>query len=153
MHDRRGAEQQPRDEVGRVSNERLGLGAHDAHEARVGQHGQLLAGRQVLWLLYQEFKSDKYTGNRNTIADLAAIPWYGDNPKDILRFRNTWGEIAANMEDGVTDNIKAGTLLQRMRDSKVMKEKVAKYARTYQYSNSKPTQVATYIGQVSAGVS
>ena len=45
----------------------------------------------------------------------------------------------SNLEEGVTDDLRARTLLSRMRDSKVLKEQITKYARTYQYSDRKPS--------------
>ena len=57
-------------------------------------------------LIYKQFKIDKYTGNRLTVADLAQVMWRGDRLHELQKFRNQWAEAVNSFsQDGAADKV------------------------------------------------
>ena len=53
------------------------------------QRGRLLAGRQILWMLYKQFRTNEDMGEIFNIVDLTKMRWQGD--ARIEQFRSSLG--------------------------------------------------------------
>ena len=69
------------------------------------QQGRLLAGRQILWVLYKQYRTRKDWGQVYSIMDLVGVKWKGD--QHIESFRNDWENTVVNMHHDVTRDTKA----------------------------------------------
>ena len=91
--------------------------------------GGLLAGRQILWMLYQSFRTNKSLGHINTIVDLWDVKWRGDG--QIEAFKNEWEMMAETMPHKTSKNTMATLLYTQMIESNVLKNKMDKYRKQY----------------------
>ena len=49
-----------------------------------------LNGRQIVWMIYDWFRTDANISTFYSLADLSRIEWLGDKPADMQRFLQTW---------------------------------------------------------------
>ena len=97
------------------------------------ESGRLLSGRQILWILYKQFRTNKEMGTIFNIVDLMKVHWRGD--PHIEKFRNDWEHTVVNMHHSVSRDQRATILLEQMSNSTVLKSKVDRYKK--QYPNAK----------------
>ena len=69
---------------------------------------RLIAGRQILFLIYEHFRLNRNLGMVCTITDLAAIRYLGDDRLEI--FKNDWEQTVS----GMTINVPEDMLLEMM---------------------------------------
>ena len=91
--------------------------------------GKLLAGRQMLWMLYNYFRTNKNLGHIHSIVDLAKVEWRGDG--HIEAFRNDWENLVEGLPYRTSRTYMAELLLDQMTKSTVLKSKVDKYKKRY----------------------
>ena len=94
-----------------------------------GKNGRLISGRQILWIMYKHFRTNKDMGSIANIVDLTKVPWRGDN--QIEKFRNDWENTVVNLHFGVSRRQMAVILLEQMSNSMVLKSRVDRYRRKY----------------------
>jgi len=86
---------------------------------------KLLSGRQILYMIYEHFRSNKNVGLVYTICDLAYVKWLGDERMET--FRNNWETTLAGMSAQVDDSHLTELLLQQMMQSKELKDQVTQF--------------------------
>ena len=91
--------------------------------------GKLLCGRQILWMLYNHFRTNKNLGQIHSIVDLARIQWRGDG--QIEAFRNDWESLVEGLPYKTSRTYMAELLLDQLTKSIVLKSKVDKYKKKY----------------------
>ena len=87
--------------------------------------GKLFAGRQILFMVYEHFRTNKNLGLVYTIFDLARVQWLGD--EKLETFRNNWETTIAGMASEVEDAHLTELLLSQMMNSRELKEQVTQF--------------------------
>lgn len=54
---------------------------------QASQEGKMIKGRQILWLIYEQYKLNVIDGNHLNLTDLYAVQLHGDN---VVAFLNDW---------------------------------------------------------------
>ncbi len=96
--------------------------------SKKGKHN-LLAGRQILHMLYQFFRTSRNMGVIYSIVDLTKLEWLGDDKIEV--FRNNWDNRVAGLPHRTSRNTMSEILLDCLTKSTVLKSKVDKYKRKY----------------------
>ena len=99
----------------------------DVKEQRALRDGKMLKGRQVLWMMYDHFRTDENMARCFTIQDLCGIQFPGDNKLEQLR--NTWEDKITNQAEPQTNEQLAGILYLLLKQSNKLKDDMAKYRR------------------------
>ena len=81
--------------------------------------GKLFAGRQILFMVYEHFRTNKNLGLVYTIFDLSRVTWFGD--EELETFRNNLEATIAGMVSEVDDAHLTELLLTQMLHSKELK--------------------------------
>ena len=89
--------------------------------------GSMMKGRQIVWMIYNHFKTNPNLAPVYSIVDLTALKWMGDN--NIHTFRHMWNFITRNMVEKLRDNSLADLLYSQMKNSKVLQVDLAHYRR------------------------
>ena len=105
--------------------------------------GRMLGGRQILWILYKHFRTNKDMGQIFTIVDLLKVKWRGDS--QIERFRNDWENMVVNMHHNISRDQLAAILLDHMKDSDVLKSRVERYKKHYPNERKSYTRLIAII--------
>ena len=87
--------------------------------------GKLFAGRQILFMVYEHFRTNKNLGLVYTIFDLARVQWLGD--KKLETFRNIWETAIAGMATDFEEAHLTELLLTHMMNSRELKEQVTQF--------------------------
>ena len=91
---------------------------------QLSRKGEMLNGRQILWLVYQRFRVHKTQAAMLTREHLFAVKLSNDNLREFL---NIWDEVTLEM----TDEIDEGTLAMQFRKgldlATVMKDYLKQY--------------------------
>ena len=87
--------------------------------------GKLFAGRQILFMVYEHFRTNKNLGLVYTIFDLSRVTWLGD--EKLKTFRNNWETTIAGMVSEVDDAHLTELLLTQMLHSKELIEQVTRF--------------------------
>ena len=86
---------------------------------------RLMTGRQVLWMIYDHFRTNKRLGLVYTITDLAKIECLGDDK--LAHFRNNWDDRVCSMATEINEDTLANMLCDHMMKSKELREAVNKW--------------------------
>ena len=89
----------------------------------------MLCGRQILWMMYHHFRTNRDLGKIYGIVDLAKIEWRGD--KHIESFRNDWEMLVEGLPHRTERSVLAELLLEQMTKSTILKSKVDKYRKKH----------------------
>ena len=92
--------------------------------------GRNIKGRQILFLIYQFYKSDEQAGQLFSILDLSKVIWRGD--KNLHKFIVTWDGVVTGMKTVIPDDQKEVIILEQLRKSTVLQHDIATYDRTPQ---------------------
>ena len=91
---------------------------------QLSRKGEMLNGRQILWLVYQRFRVHKTQAAMLTREHLFAIKLNNDNLREFL---NSWDEVMLEM----TDEVDEGTLAMQFRkgidQATIMKDYLKQY--------------------------
>jgi DNA polymerase III delta prime subunit len=91
---------------------------------QLSRKGEMLNGRQILWLVYQRFRVHKTQAAMLTREHLFAIKLNNDN---LREFPNSWDEVMLEM----TDEVDEGTLAMQFRkgidQATIMKDYLRQY--------------------------
>ena len=98
----------------------------------------LLSGRQIVWLIYQLFRTDGSSGAATSFVELTSIQWRGDSLNQITEFRNAWQTACDGLKSDVTTDQRVGALLTQMRKSRVLYEDVRRYIKKYGHETPRP---------------
>ena len=102
----------------------------DVQQARALRERQcLLSGRQMLFMMYESFRTDESMARCFTIHDLCSVRWQGDDRLEALR--NTWEDKLANQMERQSDDQLAAILFEILKNSKegMLKDDVTRYRR------------------------
>ena len=64
----------------------------DLKKEAASQRGKMIKGRQILWMVYAQYKLSTIDGNRLNLTDLYAVQLHGDN---LVAFLNDWDACIA----------------------------------------------------------
>ena len=78
----------------------------------------LLSGRQILWMLYQHFRTNSDLGFINSIVDMYEVKRRG--VKEIETFRNEWERVIESLLHKTSKNTLAILLYTQMSQSEVL---------------------------------
>ena len=92
---------------------------------QLNDQGVLISGRQVLWMVYDHFRTNKRLGLVYTITDLAKVEWLGD--EKLAQFRNNWEDRVCSMATEIDDDTLANVLCDHLMTSKELREAVNKW--------------------------
>ena len=102
--------------------------------------GAVLKGRQVLWLLFNHFKTNPSLTPVYSIVDLMGLGWWGDD--SMHGFRHMWNFITRNMAEPLNENTLRDLLLERLNKSKVLQADISHYHRL---SHNDPDRSYNYL--------
>ena len=92
---------------------------------QLNEQGVLISGRQVLWMVYDHFRTNKRLGLVYTITDLAKVEWLGD--EKLAQFRNNWEDRVCSMATEINEDTLANMLCDHLMKSKELREAVNKW--------------------------
>ena len=98
---------------------------NNAKRALLKQDGKLFSGRQILFMVYEHFRTNKNLGLVYTIFDLSRVSWLGDDKLET--FRNNWESTIAGMATDVEDAHLTELLLTQLLNSKELKEQITQF--------------------------
>ena len=103
--------------------------ADDIHlkEEAVFNHGGMLAGRQILLMIYDFFKTNRSLDVIYSVEDLTSLQWMGD--KDMHTFRFYWDQITGTLRDRLDEATLANILVKKLEKSAELSEDIARYYR------------------------
>ena len=74
----------------------------------------LLTGRQVVFLILQEFKSTSDLDRHYSVLELEKLRWQGDAPQEIEKFLNDVEEMRDKLHPDTSQKEVAGIIVDRM---------------------------------------
>ena len=98
---------------------------NNAKRALLKQDGKLFSGRQILFMVYEHFRTNKNLGLVYTIVDLSRVSLLGD--EKLETFRNNWESTIAGMATQVEDAHLTELLLTQLLNSKELKEQITQF--------------------------
>jgi hypothetical protein len=104
-------------------------------EERAPEAGAMLRGRQILFLMYDYFKTNVHMALIYSVTDLAKLTYPGG--KNMHSFRHRWGLTTASMSDKLNHDTLASILLQRIESSNGLRGGIAYYHRRHEGHSDK----------------
>ena len=89
-------------------------------EAR--KHGRQMRGRQVLWLIYQEYKMEERAVGAFSLKELFKIILIND---DLVRFIEDWELALANLEKEPDEDVLETLVIAQLEKSQKLKTDIA----------------------------
>ena len=62
-------------------------------EIQYFDRGEMLKGRQIAWLIIQNFKTNPKIGVFYNVTDIGKVQWRGDTPRQVHTFMMVWKYI------------------------------------------------------------
>ena len=89
--------------------------------------GQMIRGRQILWMVYQHFRLNQSYGSLYQVSDLMAVRMKGDS---LESFVNTWDSVIAGMHKEPEPEIVENLFYQQIKGHAALREDIAHYDRS-----------------------
>ena len=89
--------------------------------------GTILRGRQILFLMYESFKTNTHMALLYNVTDLSALKYPGDS--QLHHFRHQWDLITESMTDSIGQDTLATVLLTKIDTSNELRDDIAYYHR------------------------
>ena len=96
-------------------------------DERLAKLGQMIKGRQILWMIHEYHKMDAELGALYDIQDLLSVKFRGDD--QLEWFYTTWKSVIQNLNEPLSENIQESIFLTQLRESRALKDEIAHYDR------------------------
>ena len=106
----------------------IGRTINNMKKAQLRKTGNsILAGRQILYLILQEYRTNKSLGRYYSTVDMEQYVWLGDEVNQLRRFLNNVEDLVSGLHSDISEFEKREWLVNRMEDSKVFEMKLDKF--------------------------
>ena len=78
----------------------------------------MLRGRQILWLIYQHYKTSESGGAMYGMRNLWKVQWKGDDPQSLEAFSNDWSRILGGMNKQPQEHELEECWMEQFRETK-----------------------------------